>query len=166
MRLLRICSRSPLRLTVRPLTALIFVGIMLGATRTARASDFYAIVVNLTGAKHPEAHLDVSGDSVTTRPGTEIMFNVFDVNGIQLSEFTVLANSGSFASTASAAPPNNDLFGISLGQPVLVKARKPEGSNNEYASLRQTLGTSTIVVGIPPEYGQSGLPIAVERYFP
>src|SRR5207245_12609 len=75
---------------LKPVSAVLLGAVMLALQHgAAEASDFYAIVANLTGAKHPEAHLDVSGDSVTTRPGTGIVFLVLDMNGIQLAEFTV-----------------------------------------------------------------------------
>ena len=121
----------------------------------------------MTGVKHPEARLDVSGDTATIRAGSHVLINVFDVNGLQLSEFTLLANERGFVSTASAAPPNANLFDLSGGQPLLIKARTDDvGAIGAYATLRQTLGTAAFGVGIPQTYRASGMPLAVGIRFP
>jgi hypothetical protein len=131
-----------------------------GAQRAG--NDFFAVAANLTGARNPEAHLEITVD--TTNAG-DIVFNVYDVNGVQLAEFTLQTNANGFVSSASAAPPNDNLFSISRGQPVLVRARTP-GSWNEYAVLRQSMGKSTIVVGIPPLFSQDGSLFAAGIHFP
>ena len=149
----------------KPLTVLIVATLVLAIVQPLAASEFYAIVWNLTGVKHPEAHLDVSGDKSQLRPGTDILFQVFNVDGLQLSDFTLQLNARGFVSTAFAAPGIANLFDLSLG-PMLIRVQVPSGANNEYASLRQTLGNEAIVVGIPPLYRQNGSPDAVGTLFP
>ena len=149
----------------KPLTVLIVATLVLAIVQPLAASEFYAIVWNLTGVRHPEAHLDVSGDTAQLRGGSNIDFNVFNVDGLQISEFTLQSNERGFVSTAFAAPGIANLFDLSLG-PMLIRARVPDGVNNEYASLRQTLGNEAIVVGIPPLRRQNGTPVAVGTLFP
>jgi hypothetical protein len=156
-----------LRSAIRPLTALIFACFMLGVPGHAWAAEFWAIAANVTGAKNPEAHLELGLDTLNARGGTDIFFNVYDVNGVQIAEFTLQTNANGLVSSASAAPPNDNLFAISLGRPVLVRALSPNGATgNDYAALRQTLGRVAILVGTPPIYDTLGSFYAEGNLFP
>jgi hypothetical protein len=165
MRALRFQSRSLLRSAIRPLTALIVAGVMLGAVRQARADDFFAIIANLTNAKQPQARFDVGIDTRAASAGTDIEFTVFNTDGVQLGQFTTQTLARGFGSSALAAPPNDNLFSLSAGLPALVRARTPSGATISYAMLRQTLKTLQINLGVPPEFSVSGDLVAAGTIF-
>jgi hypothetical protein len=125
-----------------------FAGVLLGVSGSAWADDFYAIIANSTGDRNPRASLEVSEDTLTLVRGTDVVFTVWDSNGVFITEFTQQSNTDrGFVSSASATPPNDNLFALSAGQPALVRATLP-GGTNRYAVLRETLGKSNIILGV------------------
>jgi hypothetical protein len=120
-----------------------------GAVGTARAADFYAIIANLTAAKKPQAQLDVSANIDAAPEGTDFVFTVFNAAGQQASQFSVQTNANGFVSSASAAPPNNNLFALSAGLPALVRVHTPSTATTSAAMLRETLKSSTIELEVP-----------------
>ena len=149
------------------LGALLAASLLLGAAGDARAGEFFAIVANLTDARKPHAVIDYAGDSNTwARATAPIVFQVFDVFGIELSEFTLQTNSNGFAGSGSAAPPNDNLFDLSAGAPVLVRSQNLDVCSDEYAVLRQNPGTtSAVVLGVPP-LRHLDTPVALGTLFP
>src|SRR6266404_4854326 len=123
------------------LLSLCVLGLVLTTFVTAvSAADYYAIVDNL-GKKPRNAFMDVSVDT-TIGAGIDVLFNVYDARGVQLAEFTVPANSYGLASSSSWG----NLFNLAAGQPILVRARTPDGAPTSAATLHiDSLGASTIV---------------------
>jgi hypothetical protein len=144
---------------IRRLVALMIVGSsLIWAAGPVHAADFWAIIANLTDAKKPHAQVDVSANIDAAPAGSHILFTVLQ-DGIQLSEFVVPTNARGFASSASAAPPNDNLFVLSAGAPALVRVRTPPNTTTSSAVLRQKLKQWTIVPAIP------GVPATVGRVF-
>jgi len=101
------------------------------------ADEFYAIVDDF-GKKPRNAFMDVSVDT-TLGTGIDVLFNVYAAQGAQLAEFTVPANSYGFASSSSWG----NLFYLAGSQPVLVRARTPDGAPASAATLHvDSLGAS------------------------
>lgn len=150
-----------------PLKATLIAGsLLLGAVGQARASDFYAIIANLTHVKKPHAQIDVGLDTRGATTGTDVQFRVTDTDGQQLGDFTLQVNSRGFVSSSSAAPPNDNLFTLSANLPAaLVRVRVANGPTDQYAVLRQILTTSQIALGVPPAFDQSDNPVAVGKLF-
>lgn len=160
-----IVSMKTRRLLIRGLVALIVGSVFVGSAPVAQAADFYAIITNFGNSPRSNAFLDVSSDTSTTRDGTEVLFYVFDVNGVGLAEFALTTTNG-FVSTASAPAPNNNLFALSNGGPALIRARVPDGAITTTAELNQRSSGNRLVIGIPPARRQDNTPLAVGRLFP
>jgi hypothetical protein len=149
---------------------LIFVVLAFVATLApsqARAAEFYAIIANLNGASNPRAQIDVALD-IEAAPGAyvPIQFNVFRADGTHITEFQIQTNADGFASTSSAAFPNNNLFNLSEGMPALVKVTM---TNIVVAAavLRQTLDKSNVILGVPSaNTARTGVRLGAGVYFP
>jgi hypothetical protein len=135
---------------VRALVALFVASSLVGAASPVEAADFYAIIANLTNAKKPHAQLDVSANTDAAPAGTPITFTVYGDTGVQLGQFTVPTNASGFASSASAAPPNDNLFTVSPGLPALVRIQTPSNATTSSAILRQKLKQLTILPSVLP----------------
>jgi hypothetical protein len=130
------------------------------------AADFFAMITNFGTAPRVNAHLDVSGDTLAVPAGTDVLFNVFDPDGIQLAEFTLQTNTNGFVSSKDALAPNQNFFRLTNGGPALVRARMPTGITNTSAVLYQRGKGTRLVVGIPPARKVDGTPSAVGKIFP
>jgi hypothetical protein len=116
------------------------LGLVLTTFVTAvSAADYYAIVDNL-GKKPRNAFMDVSVDT-TIGAGIDVLFNVYDAQGVPLAEFTVAANSYGLASSSSWG----NLFNLAAGQPILVRAQTPYAPTDAATLHVDSLGASTIV---------------------
>ena len=99
-------------------------------------AEFYAIITNFGNAPKAAGRLDVAVDGASGgNAAPEVLFNVFDQNGVQLAEFAVPTTDG-FASSSAVA--TNDLFKLTNGAPGLVRARTPSLASNASAILHQT----------------------------
>src|ERR1043166_7317444 len=68
----------------------------------ARAAQFYAVIENLNGARHPTAQIDVAVDT-SFGAGLEVVFSVFRASdGAELSNFVLYTNANGFCTSASA----------------------------------------------------------------
>jgi hypothetical protein len=106
--------------------------------------EYYAIVDNF-GKKPRMAFMDISLEAL---PGSvfDFLFDVYDVQGIQLAEFTVRANAYGFASSSSWG----NFFNLFSGQPLLVRVRTTESGGQGEATLHlDSMGASTIVAVLP-----------------
>lgn len=145
--------RSLFRSRLRTPVCLMACGLLLvlALCDNAQAADFFAIITNLGSAPHDHAQLDVSIDTGGAGVPTAITFMVFRASdGTQLASFVVLTNSQGFASSAFAAPPNDNLFAVSGGLTALVKATTPLNVPTATAVLRQTVQGAKIILGVPP----------------
>ena len=90
---------------------------------TASAAEFYAIVDNF--AKKPRtAFMDVSVDT-TIGAGIDVLFNVYDAQGVPLAEFTVAANALSIGSDVRKREETRELFeDLSLMRATIIADRR------------------------------------------
>ena len=149
-------------------TTLIFAALAFVATLAAsqaQAAEFYAMFTNFGNSQRADAFLDVSSDTLQTRDGSAVVFQVFNSDGLGVAEFTLYTRNG-FVSTASATAPNDNLFTLTNGGPGLIRARSPDGANNTTAELNQSGKGNRLVIGIPPLRRQNGTPLAVGTLFP
>jgi hypothetical protein len=110
---------------------------------TASAAEYYTIVDNF-GKKPRMAFMDVSGD--TTANPIDVLFDVYDAQGVQLAEFNIRANSYGLASSSWWG----NFFDLAVGQPMLVRARTADTGSPSEANLHiDSLGAPTIV-GVSP----------------
>jgi len=125
------------------------------------ASDFYAVVDNF-GRRPRSAHMEVAVDTMAvggSRP--YVVFNVFDMNGTQLTEFTLNTNSIGFVSTASSI----NLFDMWGGQPLLVRASTPAGNSLCAATLHINSQGAPVTVGLLPTL-KAGTPFGMGTLIP
>lgn len=142
-------------------TALIFATLVFVATLAmgeAQAAEFVVIITNLNNTNGPHAQVDVSLNTGVPNQGEgyPILFNVYTADGTQITAFEMLTGQNGFVSSSSAAPPNDNLFAVSGGLPALVRVRTPEIVVPAAVTLRQTLGKSEIVFGVPALLRYSG----------
>jgi hypothetical protein len=150
----------------RALVALVIVAAFQGLGGVASANDFHAILSRFGNAPRAEAYLNVSVDTAVLAGGpVDVFFDVFGTDGTTLSSFAVRLNSAGFATTLSAVPPNNNLFGIGGGEPALVRARTPSGGWGATATLHQRESGNRLVVSIPPDRKSDGTTIHVGQDF-
>lgn len=151
----------------RGLAPLLATCLLFGSPGRAQALEFFAIIANFTGAADVHAQIDVGGDTQAGTGGepVPILFNVFGPDGAPIGQFQVLTNAQGFASSSSAAPPNDDLFMLSGGFPALVAVSTPTTSSLFSAVLRQTLRKSGVAVALPQARAADGSPFGQGRVF-
>src|SRR5262249_14143626 len=135
----------------------------------ATAGEFRVILWNVTDVKDPQAHIDVGLDTGGAPGGTNVDFAVYDPEGILFtpsSQFTLPVTANGLVSSSSAAPPNDNLFAVSGGQPASVTVKFPPGVTNANAVLYQTLKSSKIVLGVAWQRDAADLPVAIGKLFP
>ena len=109
------------------------------------AAEYNAIIYNF-GKKPRNAYMDVSLDTRATATGPiSINFFAFDPAGNQLANFQVDTNAKGFVSTAWFG----NLFDLSGGQPMLIRARTPNVANSSDTLYLDSLG-APLTVGVPP----------------
>ena len=109
------------------------------------AAEFYGIVDNF-GKKPRNAYLDVSVDtSVATGP-VDVSFNVYNELGGQVGLFSLTTNGNGFVSTASFA----NLFNLTGGQPMLIRARTPDSAVTSAATLYIDSLGAPMTIGLTP----------------
>ena len=109
----------------------------------AWAAQFHAIVDNL-GKRPLNAYLDVAVDQASGgNAAPEVLFTAWDMQGTQLAEFWVSAQDG-FASTFSTG----NLFNLTNGQRLLVRALTPGTASNAGAALHLELRGANIIHGV------------------
>jgi hypothetical protein len=108
-------------------------------SQTSLAADYFAIVDSF-GKKPLNAYIDVSMETAAGRG--DIQFHAFSITGGLVAEFTVPTNPKGFASSISVV----DLFDLSGGQPMLVRARTQANSIPSAAMLHiDTRGASQTI---------------------
>jgi hypothetical protein len=126
---------------------------------TVSAADFYAIVDNF-GKRARNAYMDVAADiSAGLGSPIEVPFNVYDVNGTQLTEFTLMTNGNGFASSAWFG----NFFDLAGGQPLLVRAQTPAAAGNSAATLYLTSQGAPMTIGLFPTKRPDGSPLGMGR---
>ena len=128
------------------LLSLCVLGIVLTTfAATVSAAEFYAIVDSF-GKKPRNAYLDVSVDtSVATGP-VDVSFNVYNELGGQVGLFSLTTNGNGFVSTTSFA----NLFNLTGGQPLLVRARTPDSAVTSAATLYIDSLGAPMTIGLTP----------------
>lgn len=127
---------------------------------SASAADYYAVVDNL-GRRPLNAWLDVAVDEASGNGGPpEVLFTAWDAQGAQLAEFIALAQVG-FASSFSSG----NLFDLSSGQQMLVRARTLSTAADSGAALHVELRGVHIMTGVPHITEADGTPYASGRLF-
>jgi hypothetical protein len=102
------------------------VVLSLACSLNSYASDFYALAAPL-GGEARLAFMDVVVDPRFLEP-VDVLFTVFAQDGTPLAEFTVPTDANGFASSRSASGAARNLFRLTGGAPVLVRARVPNGA--------------------------------------
>jgi hypothetical protein len=130
-------------------------------------AEFHAVITNFGSAPRANAHLDVSVDTVASGGASvDVLFDVFKADGSMIAEFSVPTNANGFASSASAAAPNRNLFRLSGGEPAIVRARTPAGAGTTgIATLQQRGSGSRMLVTVPPDRKPDGTPIHAGKVF-
>ena len=119
----------------------------------AWTADFYAIVDNL-GKRPLNAYLDVAVDQASGgNAAPEVLFTAYDVQGSQIAEFSVPANVG-FASTFSSG----NLFDLTNGQRLLVRARTSSIAADHGAALQLELRGAHVILGVLQKSKTDGSP--------
>ena len=126
---------------------------------TASASEYYAIVDSF-GKKARNASLDVACDLACGSGLPEILFEAYSATGTQLAQFSVTTNANGLASSAWFA----NLFELSGGQPLLVRARTPGAGSSAATLAIDSLG-APMTVGILPTSKLDGTPLSMGRLF-
>ena len=149
--------KSILAGTARVGLALVFVLTLLAPTISA--GDYNAIIYNF-GKKPRTAYMNVSLDTRATATGpVSINFYAFDPAGNQLANFNLDTNANGFVSTAWFG----DLFNLSGGQPMLIRARTP--ATNGSATLHVDSLGAPMIVGVPPTKKLDGSALGMGREF-
>lgn len=112
-------------------------------TSNAWAAEFYAIVDNL-GKRPLNAWLDIAIDQASGgNAAPEVLFTAWDVQGSQIAEFLVSAQTG-FASTFSAG----NLFDLTSGQRLLVRGLTSAIAADHGAALHLELRGANVIHGV------------------
>jgi len=153
-------------ITALPLMLLIAGSAVLGAARCADAAETVVMVANLTEIKKPNAFIDVTVDTQANAGSPiDVEFTVFDSYGGTAASFVVTADANGFASSASAVPPNDNLFTATGGGPALVRIKTPPNIGVVTATLHQKFQQSQLVLGVPPTRKSDGSPLGMGRVF-
>jgi hypothetical protein len=133
-------------MTSKHALSLIAFGLVLTSlARSCLAGEFYGIIDNF-GKKARGASLDVSVDtSVATGP-VGVDFNVYNAQGGQVGLFSLTTNANGFVSTTSFA----NLYSLTGGQPLLVRARTPDSAVTNGATLYIDSLGAPMTVGLTP----------------
>jgi hypothetical protein len=129
-------------------------------------TEFFAMFTTAGNSPKLSAHLEVAIDNLVAPIGTDVLFTVYDAEGSQLAEFTALTNANGFASSASAAGANSNLFTVTGNQPGLVRARTPVGAIASTAALQQRQAGARLIVGVPPTVKSDGSLLGAGTTFP
>jgi hypothetical protein len=152
----------PLRSRLRGRATMVGLGLLFGVALSADAQaqrEFNAVIDNVNNVAHPTAQIDVSIYHAT--PLAEIVFSVFRASdGMNLSSFVLNPNANGFCSSSSAEAPNDNLFTVSGGLPALVRVFITPSELAATAVVRQDLGGSKIVFGMPARSSNFGTPLA------
>jgi len=128
------------------LLSLCVLGIVLTTfVATVSAAEFYAIVDSF-GKKPRNAYLDVSVDTSVASGPVDVSFNVYNELGGQVGLFSLTTNGNGFVSTASFA----NLFNLTGGQPMLVRARTPDSAVTSAATLHIDSLGAPMIIGLTP----------------
>jgi hypothetical protein len=139
--------------------ALLVACVLTLLAQSSLAAEYYAIVDSF-GKKARNAYMDVSVDT-TLQTAADILFTVFNTQGLQLTEFSVRGNFLGFASTASFG----NLFNLTNSLPVLIRARTPDSAGVGAAVLHiDSLGAPTII-GVAPIRRGDGSAFAMGSQF-
>jgi hypothetical protein len=111
------------------------------------AADFYAIVDDF-GRRARTARLDFAFDT-RAGVGVNVQFNVYDRQGTQVTEFFLPSNVNGFVSTESFG----NLFDLTGGQPMLIRARTAGTIELSSATLYIDSAGAPLTIGIPPGVG-------------
>jgi hypothetical protein len=106
--------------------------------------------------------MDVAMDSRSGGGGPPIaQFNVYDTNGVQIAEFSLIANQNGFVSTASFG----NLFNLTGGQPMVVRARTPELAPTSGATLYIDSLGAPLTIGLLPKKRADGTALGTGTLF-
>src|SRR5947207_10182179 len=109
------------------------------------AAEFYGIVDSF-GKKPRNAYLDVSVDTTVSSGPVDVDFNVYNAQGGQVGLFSLTTNANGFVSTTSFA----NLYNLTGGQPLLVRARTPDSAVTNGATLHIDSLGAPMTVGLTP----------------
>jgi hypothetical protein len=124
------------------------------------AADFFAIVDNF-GRKARNAYLDVAIDGYLAGGTVDVTVDAFDSIGDHISSFTLRTNESGFASTASFG----NLFDLTGGQPMLIRARTPVGIERPAAVLHIDALGAPLIVGLWPTAKHDGTALGAGKTF-
>jgi hypothetical protein len=138
--------------------ALAFVLFLLASS--GFAAEFYTILDDF-GRKPRNAYLDVSIDSLTATGPVDIPINIYGAQGVELGSFTLTTSSDGFATTA----PFGSLFNFTGGQPILIRARMPDGTPTYAATLHVDSRGAPMTIGVFPTLDHERGPLGLGRLF-
>jgi hypothetical protein len=134
--------------------------------QTLAVGEFHAIFTTFGLGRHPNAYLDVGVD---TSPGQgaplDVLFNVYNPNGGQISEFTVSTDAQTGFASSAADPNNSNLFSLTNGGPGLVRARVPQAADTSAVVLTQGGKRSRLVGGVVASTKTDGTALGRGRTF-
>jgi hypothetical protein len=152
---------SRLSLLPRLLSKGTFAASMVLGASEGSAGEFYAMFSSfgLNADRSMTAQVKVGFETSGVPEGTNILFTVYDATGLRRGEFVVPVNDAGFASTADAAPPNDNLL------------RGPTNAfGTAWLEQRQARGRlkGRVVMAIPDivEFGGQGLAIGTAFVLP
>jgi hypothetical protein len=126
---------------------------------TVPAAEYYAIIDNF-GKRARSAQLDIAFD--TSVGNLEAIFHVFNSEGTQLTAFTLGSNGRGYISTESFG----NLFSLSDGRPVLIRARTPDAGPFGVAVLNIDSQGAPMLIGVPATQRKSdGGGLSAGRFF-
>jgi hypothetical protein len=146
------------RLLTREGRAVLALTFFLALTRTSEATEFFAVVES-TGKK-PFASLDISLDT-RAGVGVNVEFTAYDSDGTFVSQFFVPINPFGFASTESFG----NLFELTTGRPMLIRARTPQDQVNSGATLNVRSANGPMTFGVLPLQKIDSSPVGGGRLF-
>src|SRR5437762_2541746 len=131
--------------TKRLLSVSVFGLVIMLFVAASSASEFYAIVDNF-GKRARGASLDVSLDTSVASGPVDVEFNVYNAQGGQVGLFSLTTNANGFVSTTSFA----NLYNLTGGQPLLVRALSPASAVTNAATLHIDSLGAPMTVGLTP----------------
>jgi hypothetical protein len=153
------------RSLVGGLMVLIGGSAVVGTARCADAGEAYVMIANLTNIKKPNAFIDVTLDTAIDVTLNDADFDVYDGFGGTAASFSVGFDEKGFASSASAAPPYDNLFTAGGGSPTLVRVRTPQSFTLFSVTLQQKFQQSRLVLGVPPSKKSDGSRFGMGKVF-
>lgn len=147
-----------IRIPTRIAHAALALALVFGLARVSEAAEFYAMVEPM--GKKPFASLDLGVDT-RHGVGVNVEFRAMAPNGNFIADFVVPVDPLGFASTESFG----NLFGLTGGQPFVIRARTVSSLVNSSATLNVRSASGPMVMGIMPVLKLDGSLMAPGRIF-